>query len=72
MANLNKNQPAGYGYVNKATMAGNPAADMKSGEQGSVKKNIPNAMTNATGKNDCFDGGKMSGVCYTHGRKSYQ
>ena len=64
------NQPTGYG--NKVTMPGNPAADMKSGEQGSAKKNIPNAMTNATGKNDCFDGGKMSGVCYTHGRKSYQ
>jgi hypothetical protein len=70
MANLDKNQPKGYG--NNVKMAGNPAADMKSGEQGSAKKNIPNAMTNATGKNDCFDGGKMSGVCYTHGRKSYQ
>jgi hypothetical protein len=70
MAKMDKDQPAGYG--NKATMSGNPAADMKSGEQGSAKKNIPNAMTNATGKNDCFDGGKMSGVCYTHGRKSYQ
>ena len=70
MANMDKNQPAGYG--NKVTLPGNPAADMKSGEQGSAKKNIPNAMTNATGKNDCFDGGKMSGVCYTHGRKSYQ
>ena len=72
MAKMDKDQPAGYGYGNKATMSGNPAADMKSGEQGSAKKNIPNAMTNATGKNDCFDGGKMSGVCYTHGRKSYQ
>ena len=70
MANLDKNQPTGYG--NNVKMAGNPAADMKSGEQGSAKKNIPNAMTNATGKNDCFDGGKMSGVCYAHGRKSYQ
>jgi len=64
------NQPTGYG--NKVTMPGNPAPDMKSGEQGSAKKNIPNAMTNATGKDMDFNCGKMSGVCYTHGRKSYQ
>jgi len=70
MANMDKNQPAGYG--NKVTLPGNPAADMKSGEQGSAKKNIPNAMTNATGKDMDFNCGKMSGVCYTHGRKSYQ
>ena len=72
MAKMDKNEPSGYGYGNKATMAGNPAADMKSGEQGSAKKGIPNAMTNKTGKDCSFEGGKMSGVCYTHGRKSYQ
>ena len=70
MANMDKNQPAGYG--NKVKMAGNPAPDMKSGEQGSAKKGIPNAMTNKmSGGNDCT-GGKSSGVCYTHNRKSCQ
>ena len=54
---MDKSQPTGYG--NKAKMAGNPAPDMKS--NGSVKNNIPNAMTN-----------KMSGICYTHDRKCYQ
>ena len=43
-----------------------------SGEQGSVKKNIPNAKTNATGKDSDFCGGKANGVAYTHDRKSYQ
>ena len=67
---MDKSQPTGYG--NKAKMAGNPAPDMKSGEQGSAKKGIPNAMTNKMPVgNDCT-GGKSSGVCYTHDRKCYQ
>ena len=70
MAQIMKNEPKGYGT--HATMSGNAKASDGTGERGSAMKNIPNAMTNATGKNDCFDGGKMSGVCYTHGRKSYQ
>lgn len=68
MANLDKNQPKGYG--NKVTMGGNPTPDIKT--NGSVKNNIPNAMTNKVGKDCGFEGGKMSGNCYTHGRKSYQ
>lgn len=67
---MDKSQPTGYG--NKAKMAGNPAPDMKSGEQGSAKKGIPNAMTNKTGADKKFEGGKMSGICYTHDRKCYQ
>jgi len=70
MNHMDKSQPTGYG--NKVKMAGNPAPDMKSGEQGSAKKGIPNAMTNKmSGGNDCT-GGKSSGVCYTHDRKCYQ
>jgi hypothetical protein len=68
MANLDKNQPKGYG--NDVKMAGNPAPDMKS--NGSVKNRIPDAMTNKVGKDSKFEGGKQSGVCYTHDRKSYQ
>ena len=70
MNHMDKSQPSGYG--NKAKMAGNPVPDMKSGEQGSAKKGIPNAMTNKMPSgNDCT-GGKSSGVCYTHDRKCYQ
>lgn len=70
MNHMDKSQPTGYG--NKVKMAGNPAPDMKSGEQGSAKKGIPNAMTNKMPSgNDCT-GGKSSGVCYTHDRKCYQ
>ena len=65
---MDKSQPTGYG--NKAKMAGNPAPDMKS--NGSAKKGIPNAMTNKTGADKKFEGGKMSGICYTHDRKCYQ
>jgi hypothetical protein len=68
MAKMDKDQPAGYG--NNVKMAGNPAPDMKS--NGSVKNNIPNAMTNKVGKDCSFEGGKMNGTCYTHDRKSYQ
>jgi hypothetical protein len=68
MANLMKNEPKGYGT--KATMSGNPAPEMKS--NGSAKNNIPNAMTNKTGADKKFEGGKMSGICYTHDRKCYQ
>ena len=68
MANLDKNQPKGYG--NDVKMAGNPAPDMKS--NGSTKNRIPDAMTNKVGKDSKFEGGKSSGTCYTHDRKSYQ
>jgi hypothetical protein len=70
MAQLMKREPAGYGV--KATMSGNPAASDKTGTQGSAKKNIPNAKTNATGADKAFDGGRSSGICYTHDRKASQ
>jgi hypothetical protein len=70
MANLMKNEPKGYGV--QVSMSGKPAADMKSGEQGMAKKRIPDAMTNQTGKDMKFEGGRMNGVCYTHDRKSCQ
>jgi hypothetical protein len=68
MNHMDKSQPAGYG--NKVKMAGNPAADMKS--NGSVKNNIPNAMTNKMPSGNECTGGKSSSVCYTHDRKCYQ
>jgi len=58
------------GYGNTAKMSGNPVPDMKS--NGSVKNNIPNAMSNQSGKENNCVGGKSSGVCYTHDRKSCQ
>ena len=70
MANLMKNQPKGYGTT--ATMAGNPKASDSTGEHGSAKKGIPAAKTNMTGADKAFDGGRSSGVCYSHDRKSSQ
>ena len=63
---------AALGRIATGGCMGNAAADMKSGEQGSAKKGIPNAMTNKTGADKKFEGGKMSGICYTHDRKCYQ
>lgn len=70
MAQLMKNEPKGYGT--KATMKGDASASDRTGEQGSAKKNIPNAKTNAIGADKAFDGGRSSGVCYTHDRKASQ
>jgi hypothetical protein len=70
MANMMKNEPKGYGT--KATMAGNPKASDSTGEHGSAKKGIPAAKTNMTGADKGFDGGRSSGVCYTHDRKCSQ
>ena len=68
MANMMKNEPKGYGT--KVAMAGNPAPEMKT--KGSVKNNIPKAMTNMVGADKKFDGRKTSGVAYVHDRKCYQ
>ena len=70
MANLMKNEPKGYGA--QMSMKGSPASDMKSGEQGMAKKGIPNAMSNKMSSGNECTGGKSSGVCYTHDRKSCQ
>lgn len=68
MANMMKNEPKGYGT--KVSMAGNAAPEMVS--KGSVKNNIPKAITNMVGADKKFDGGKTSGVAYVHDRKCYQ
>ena len=70
MAQIMKNEPKGYGT--HATMSGNAKASDGTGEKGSAKNNIPNAMTNKVGADKKFDGGRSSGVCYSHDRKSYQ
>jgi hypothetical protein len=70
MKNMMKNEPKGYGT--KAMMAGNPKASDNTGTQGSAKKGIPAAKTNMTGADKAFDGGRSSGVCYSHDRKCSQ
>jgi hypothetical protein len=49
-----------------------PKASDSTGEHGSAKKGIPAAKTNMTGPDKAFDGGRSSGVCYTHDRKCSQ
>jgi hypothetical protein len=59
-------------YGNSVVMPKAVTASDKTGSQGHAKKNIPAAKTNATGKDEKYDGGRQSGSCYTHDRKSYQ
>jgi len=70
MANLMKNEPKNYGV--SSSMSGKVMSSDSTGTQGSAKKGIPAAKTNMTGADKSFDGGRSSGVCYTHDRKCSQ
>ena len=65
-------QPKGYGYGNTAKAKGAEASDM-TGERMGAKKGIPGGKSESTaGKEHKYDGGKSSGVCYTHTRAAYK
>jgi hypothetical protein len=54
------------GYGNTAKMSANPAPDMK---KESMKEKMP---MKKMGMEEKFEGGKSSGLCYSHDRKSSQ
>ena len=61
-----------YGYGDKAKVKGAEASD-KTGERGGAKNRIPGGKAESTkGKEESYSGGRHSGVCYTHDRKSYK
>lgn len=67
-----KDEMKGYGYGNKAKMAGNPDASDATGERrGRVVNGVAMGKMDS-GSEKTFDGGRSKGMCYTHGRKSYQ
>ena len=64
-------QPKGYGTSAKAP-AGATASDMSGERHGKVVNGVAMGKADAMGSKHNFDGGRSSGVCYTHERKSYQ
>lgn len=64
-------QPKGYGTSAKAP-AGAAASDKTGERMERVVNGVAMGKADATGPDYKFDGGRSKGVCYTHGRKSYQ
>lgn len=64
-------QPMGYGTSAKAP-AGATASDNSGERRERIVNGVAMGKADATGPDHKFDGGRSKGVCYTHGRKSYQ
>jgi hypothetical protein len=63
------NQPKGYGYgSNSKEPSGVKASDAGGERKGMIKNGIAMGKADATGADKKFDGGRTSGVCYTHSR----
>ena len=62
-------QPAGSGYGSNAQEpSGVKASDAGGERMGMMKNGVAMGKADATGANKKFDGGRTSGVCYTHSR----
>ena len=63
------NQPKGYGYGSNAKEpSGVKSSDAGGERKGMIKNGIAMGKADATGADKKFDGGRSSGVCYTHSR----
>jgi len=63
----------GYGFGSNAKEPSGVKASDASGERMErVKNGVGMGKMDAVGSDKKFDGGRSSGVCYTHDRKSYQ
>ena len=72
MAEIMKREPKGYGT--HATMKGDAAAAYTKGTRHNVYKGmVPSGESEMVkGGDKKFDGGKHSGICYTHTRSAYK
>ena len=71
MAEIMKREPKGYGT--HATMKGDAAADTKGTRHNVYKGMVPSGESEMVkGGDKKFDGGKHSGICYTHTRSAYK
>ena len=62
-----------YGFGSNAKEPSGVRASDASGERmEKVRNGIGMGKMDAVGADKKFDGGRSSGVCYTHDRKSYQ
>lgn len=63
----------GYGFGSNAKAPSGVTASDASGERMEKTRNgVGMGKMDAIGADKKFDGGRTSGVCYTHDRKSYQ
>ncbi len=63
----------GYGFGSNAKEPSGVKASDASGERmGKVRNGVGMGKMDAVGADKKFDGGRSSGTCYTHDRKSYQ
>jgi hypothetical protein len=51
---------------------GATASDMSGERKGKLVGGVAMGMEDATGADKKFDGGKSSGICYTHTRSAYR
>lgn len=72
MAEIMKKEPKGYGT--HATMKGDAAAaDTKGTRHNVFKGMVPSGESEMVrGGDKKFDGGRHSGICYTHTRSAYK
>ena len=62
-------QPKGYGYGSNAKEPSGVKSSDAGGERtGMIKNGIAMGKADATGADKKFDGGRSSGICYTHSR----
>jgi hypothetical protein len=62
-------QPAGYGYGSNAKEpSGVKASDAGGERMGMIKNGVAMGKADATGADKKFNGGRSSGVCYSHSR----
>ena len=63
------NQPKGYGYGSNAKEpSGVKASDAGGERSGMIKNGIAMGKADNISPDKKFDGGRTSGVCYTHSR----
>lgn len=63
----------GYGFGSNAKAPSGVKASDASGERMEKMRNgVAMGKMDAVGADKKFDGGRSSGMCYTHDRKSYQ
>ena len=63
--------PKGYGSGAKAP-AGASASDSSGERRGKIVNGVGMGKADGMGADHKYDGGRAKGVCYTHGRASYQ
>jgi hypothetical protein len=71
MGKMDSNKGA-KGATGEKLPKGATASDMSGERKGKLVGGVAMGMEDATGADKKFDGGKSSGICYTHTRSAYR